>query len=158
MKFTLSWLNQFVATGTLTPAQIADKLTMLGLEVDSVEELFADLDQIITARVVSAAKHPDADKLCVCRVDTGEGELKEIVCGGTNLVPGMKVAVAKPGAMIDIYPTILDWMGLSVEPHAAGLGRSLLRDAPTVAEVHGIDVFNRMLISDVPLSQKVWSE
>lgn len=66
--------------------------------------------------------------------------------------------VAKPGAMIDIYPTILDWMGLSVEPHAAGLGRSLLRDAPTVAEVHGIDVFNRMLISDVPLSQKVWSE
>lgn len=66
--------------------------------------------------------------------------------------------VSKPGAMIDIYPTILDWMDLTEEPHAAGLGRSLLRDAPTVVEVHGIELFDRMLISDVPLSQKVWSE
>jgi len=66
--------------------------------------------------------------------------------------------VSKPGAMIDIYPTVLDWLDLTVEPHAAGLGRSLLRNAPTVVEVHGIALFDRMLISDVPLSQKVWSE
>ena len=54
MKFTLSWLNQFIATGTLSPAQVADKLTMLGLEVDSVEELFADLDQIVPALAAGA--------------------------------------------------------------------------------------------------------
>jgi phosphoglycerol transferase len=66
--------------------------------------------------------------------------------------------VSKPGAMIDIYPTILDWLDLTVAPHAAGLGRSLLRDDPTIVEVHGIGLFDRMLISDVPLSQKVWSE
>ena len=66
--------------------------------------------------------------------------------------------VSKPGAMIDIYPTLLDWLDMTVEPHAAGLGRSLLRGDPTVVEGHGIEMFDRMLISDVPLSQKVWSE
>ena len=99
MKFTLSWLNQFTATGSLTPAQIADRLTMLGLEVDSVEELFADLDQIVTARVTAVSKHPDADKLTVCEVDDGNGSI-QVVCGAPNVRAGMVSALARPGVKL----------------------------------------------------------
>ncbi|MGD9947767.1 MAG: phenylalanine--tRNA ligase subunit beta [Desulfobulbus sp.] len=99
MKFTLSWLNQFVSTQGLTSAQIADRLTMLGLEVDSVEELFADLAPIITARVTEVSKHPDADKLTICTVDTGEESI-QIVCGAPNVHAGMVTALAKPGVKL----------------------------------------------------------
>lgn len=99
MKFTLSWLNEFVSTQGLTAAQIADRLTMLGLEVDSVEDLFTELAPITTARVTSVTKHPDADKLTVCTVDTGE-ETVQIVCGAPNVREGMVTALAKPGVKL----------------------------------------------------------
>jgi len=99
MKFTLSWLNQFISTQGLTPTQIADKLTMLGLEVDSIEHLFADLEPITTARVIAVDKHPDADKLTVCQVDTGE-ETIQVVCGAPNVHAGMLTAIAKPGVKL----------------------------------------------------------
>jgi len=99
MKFTLSWLNQFISTEGLTPAQIADKLTMLGLEVDSVEELFVELEAIVTARVQTVARHPDADKLTVCTVDTG-AEIVEVVCGAPNVRSGMVTAIARSGVKL----------------------------------------------------------
>jgi phenylalanyl-tRNA synthetase beta chain len=99
MKFTLSWLNQFISTAGLTAAQIADKLTMLGLEVDSVETLFADLEPITTARVTEVSKHPDADKLTICSVDTG-AEIIQVVCGAPNVRAGMLTAIAQPGVKL----------------------------------------------------------
>lgn len=99
MKFTLSWLNQFVSTQDLSAAQIADRLTMLGLEVDSVEELFTELAPITTARVTEVTKHPDADKLTICSVDTGE-ETVQIVCGAPNVRAGLVTALAKPGVKL----------------------------------------------------------
>lgn len=99
MKFTLSWLNQFISTEGLTSNQLADKLTMLGLEVDSVEELFVDLASITTARVTEVQKHPDADKLTVCTVDIGE-EMIQVVCGASNVKAGMLTAIAKPGVKL----------------------------------------------------------
>ena len=96
MKCTLSWLNQFISTEGLTTARIADHLTMLGLEVDSVEQLFAELEPIITARIMEVTKHPDADKLTVCNVDTGK-EIIQVVCGAPNVYAGMLTALAKPG-------------------------------------------------------------
>lgn len=96
MKFTLSWLNQFISTEGLSPAQLADKLTMLGLEVDAVTELHVELEQIITARVSAVSRHPDADKLTVCTVDTGSEEI-QVVCGAPNVRPGMLSALARPG-------------------------------------------------------------
>ncbi len=99
MKFTLSWLNQFISTEGLTSAQIADKLTMLGLEVDSVEELFIELEHITTARVTEVNTHPDADKLTVCSVDTGT-EIVQVVCGAPNVRAGMLTAIAKPGVKL----------------------------------------------------------
>ncbi len=99
MKFTLSWLNQFVSTQGLSAIQIADRLTMLGLEVDSVEELFTELAPITTAKVTEVTKHPDADKLTICTVDTGE-ETVQIVCGAPNVRAGLVTALAKPGVKL----------------------------------------------------------
>lgn len=99
MKFTLSWLNEYIDTQELSAAQIADKLTMLGLEVDSVTPLFADLEDFTTARVTEVAKHPDADKLTVCTVDTGT-ETIQVVCGAPNVKAGMLTAIAKPGVRL----------------------------------------------------------
>ena len=72
---------------------------MLGLEVDSVEELFAELAPIITARVTEVSKHPDADKLTICTVDNGE-ECVQIVCGAPNVRAGMVTALARPGVKL----------------------------------------------------------
>ena len=99
MKCTVSWLQQFTSTEGFTPAQLADRLTMLGREVDSVEELFTALDGIVTARVVSVAKHPDADKLSLCQVDTGAEQI-QVVCGAPNVRAGMISALARPGVQL----------------------------------------------------------
>jgi len=99
MKFTLSWLNQFIATDGLTAAQLADNLTMLGLEVESVTPLFTDLEAVVTAKVMTVDKHPDADTLTVCSVDTGAGTI-QVVCGAPNVRPGMVTAIARPGVTL----------------------------------------------------------
>lgn len=99
MKFTFSWLNEYILTEGLSAAQIADGLTMRGLEVDSITPLFADLEAITTARVTDVAKHPDADKLTVCTVDTG-AETIQVVCGAPNVKAGMLTAIAKPGVRL----------------------------------------------------------
>ncbi len=99
MKFTLSWLNQFISTEGLTSMELADKLTMLGLEVDSVEELFVELEQITTARIRKVNIHPDADKLTICEVDIG-AEIVQVVCGAPNVRVGMLTAIARPGVKL----------------------------------------------------------
>ena len=99
MKCTVSWLQQFTSTRDLTPAQIADRLTLLGLEVDSVEELFLHLDAIITARVETVVAHPDSDHLHVCQVNTGS-ETLQVVCGAPNVHEGMTAALARPGVVL----------------------------------------------------------
>ncbi len=97
MKVSLRWLNEYIQVD-LDPAVIADKLTMAGLEVDSVERLYDYLDQVVVARVTSTRKHPNADKLTCCVVDAGQGEDLEIVCGAPNVREGMTVACALVGA------------------------------------------------------------
>ena len=96
MKFTLSWLSNFVSVGELSPDPLAEKLTMLGLEVDAVTRLYQGLDQIVTAKVLSVKKHPNADRLSLCEVDTGD-EVVPVVCGAPNVHEGMVTAMAKPG-------------------------------------------------------------
>jgi phosphoglycerol transferase len=83
---------------------------------------------------------------------------------GTNTVlflggPGAAGRIiSKPGAMIDIFPTLLEWMGLAAPPAAAGLGKSLFGDQPTLAAHYGRDQIDRMIVADVPLSRLVWGE
>ncbi|MFN2435833.1 MAG: phenylalanine--tRNA ligase subunit beta [Desulfotignum sp.] len=99
MKVTLSWIKEYIALN-LEPDEIASKLTMAGLEVDAVEDLYAYLQEIVVARVLEVKKHPDADKLSCCVVDTGSGHPAQIVCGAPNVRPGMYSACALPGVIL----------------------------------------------------------
>ncbi|MDO8946170.1 MAG: phenylalanine--tRNA ligase subunit beta [Desulfocapsaceae bacterium] len=99
MKFTIDWLNEYVDTGGVTPAELADHLTMLGLEVDAVIEIFQDLAPIKTALVVSVERHPDADSLSLCQVAVGP-ETLQIVCGAPNVRAGLVAAIALPGTTL----------------------------------------------------------
>ncbi len=75
MKFTLNWLKEYVDTGDLSPEVLAEHLTMLGLEVDSVTPLFPELQLLKTAKILSVIPHPDADKLQLCEVAVGDETL-----------------------------------------------------------------------------------
>ncbi|HEY2070474.1 MAG TPA: phenylalanine--tRNA ligase subunit beta [Rhizomicrobium sp.] len=99
MKFTLSWLKAPLETDA-DAQTIADKLTSIGLEVESVTDAGARLKDFTVAYVVSAEKHPNADKLRLCMVDTGAGEPVQVVCGAPNAHAGMKAVFAKPGVVI----------------------------------------------------------
>ena len=98
MKFTLSWLKKHLETDA-SVADICDTLTDLGLEVEGVENPAEKLADFTIGYVTHAEKHPDADKLRVCKVDTDEGEL-QIICGAPNARTGITVVVAKPGVYV----------------------------------------------------------
>ncbi|MBY5934660.1 phenylalanine--tRNA ligase subunit beta [Tateyamaria omphalii] len=98
MKFTLSWLKQHLDT-TASVDEITYALTDLGLEVEGVEDRGAKLADFTIGKVLSAEKHPDADRLRVCQVATDEGE-KQIICGAPNAREGITVVVAKPGVYV----------------------------------------------------------
>src|SRR5215467_6194618 len=99
MKFTLAWLKEHLDSDAPLAA-IVDKLTMIGLEVEKVEDKGAVLKPFIIARVISAEQHPNADRLRVCMVDTGAGGPVQVVCGAPNARAGMKGVFVPPGAFI----------------------------------------------------------
>src|SRR5689334_1834420 len=99
MKFTLSWLKEHLDTDT-SVAALADKLTMIGLEVESVDDKAKLLAPFTIASVISAVQHPNADRLRVCMVDTGAGDPVQVVCGAPNARAGMKGVFVPPGAYI----------------------------------------------------------
>jgi len=99
MKFTLPWLKEHLETAAPL-AGIVDKLTMIGLEVERVEDKAAQLAPFVIANVVSAEKHPNADRLRVCMVDAGDGKPIQVVCGAPNAHAGMKGVFVPPGAYI----------------------------------------------------------
>lgn len=105
MKFTLSWLKEHLETEA-DAAAIADALTNIGLEVESVEDKSTALKDFIVAHVVSAEKHPNADKLKLCMVDTGS-ETVQVVCGAPNAHAGMKAVFARPGVAIPASNEVL---------------------------------------------------
>jgi phenylalanyl-tRNA synthetase beta chain len=99
MKFTLSWLKMHLDTNASLEA-VAEKLTMIGLEVEKIEDRAKTLAPFTVARVLAAEKHPNADKLKVCMVETGEGAPVQVVCGAPNARAGMMAVFARPGALI----------------------------------------------------------
>ena len=98
MKFTLSWLKEHLETDASLD-DIADRLTMLGLEIDDVVNRAAGMEGFTVGHVLEARPHPDADRLQVCVVDTGDGTA-EVVCGATNARAGMKGVFAGPGSYV----------------------------------------------------------
>ncbi|MGF1641205.1 MAG: phenylalanine--tRNA ligase subunit beta [Rhodospirillales bacterium] len=98
MRVTLSWLKAHLDTAASTD-RIAETLTMIGLEVESVTDRAAGLRDFVVARVVEARRHPNADKLSVCTVETGSGRF-EVVCGAPNVRTGMKGVFAASGSFV----------------------------------------------------------
>ena len=98
MKFTLSWLKEHLDTNA-TLDEIEFALSDLGLEVEGIENPAERLREFTIGKVVHAEKHPDADKLRVCQVETDEGKL-QIICGAPNAREGITVVVAKPGVYV----------------------------------------------------------
>src|SRR5579872_2113397 len=98
MKVTLNWLKQYVDFNW-SPEELTERLTMLGLEVEGVQKISAAFQGIVVAQVLTRDKHPNADKLSLCRVNDGKGE-RQIVCGAQNFKAGDKVALILPGASL----------------------------------------------------------
>src|SRR3954462_6546311 len=111
MRAPYNWIAAYCKSG-LSAADLADRLTMTGTKVEALHRVgVGDVSEFVVGRVVSAEKHPDADRLTVCEVDTG-GDTSTIVCGAPNVAAGQIVAVAKPGAIM---------------PDGTQLGRAKLR-------------------------------
>ena len=98
MRFSINWLREYAEIDA-GPSEVADALTMAGLEVEALIKRYAPLDNVVVARVVEAAPHPNADRLTVCTVDDGSGT-RRVVCGAPNVRPGMLSPLALPGAKL----------------------------------------------------------
>jgi phenylalanyl-tRNA synthetase beta chain len=99
MKFTLAWLKEHLDTDA-SLAEVTDKLTMIGLEVENIENPAEKFAPFKVVEVISAVQHPNADRLRVCMVNTGEGKPIQIVCGAPNARGGMKAVLGTPGTYI----------------------------------------------------------
>ena len=99
MKITTDWLKDHLET-EFNENQIIDKLTDVGLEVESVEKQSDELDSFVVAKIIKAEKHPNADRLRVCDVDIGSGKPVKVVCGAPNAKDGLITIYAPPGAIV----------------------------------------------------------
>jgi len=97
MKFSKSWLSEILNL-ELDTTKLAEQLTMVGLEVDSVQPVAGDFHGVVVGEIQETNSHPNADKLTVCLVNIGESDALTIVCGAKNVRPGLKVPVATVGA------------------------------------------------------------
>lgn len=101
MKVSLKWIKDYVEIpADLELSRLAYDLTMSTVEVEGITELAQDFEKMVLGVVKEVLPHPNADKLRICKTDIGNGDIREIVCGGSNLSDGMKVAVSLPGAMV----------------------------------------------------------
>lgn len=102
MKITLNWLKQYVDFDW-SALELAERLTMLGLEVEGLEKLAGEFEGIVVAQILTREKVPNADKLSVCRVHDGQGE-RTIICGAQNHQPGDKVPLILPNFALPLKP------------------------------------------------------
>ena len=99
MKITFDWLKDHLTTN-FKEKNLLEKLTSIGLEVESVESLSNENEFFKIAKIVKTEKHPNADRLKVCDVDVGEKDIKKVVCGATNAKEGLITIYAPPGSII----------------------------------------------------------
>lgn len=145
MKFSEAWLREFVNPDLSTQA-LVDQLTMAGLEVDGFEPVAADFDKVVVGEILDVNQHPDADKLVVCRVSSGEDE-HQVVCGAPNARAGIKVPFALVGAVfpdlkikkaklrgVESYGMLCSERELGLSDHHEGL-MELPHDAPVGTDI-----------------------
>ncbi|MFV9511132.1 phenylalanine--tRNA ligase subunit beta [Tepidibacillus sp. LV47] len=100
MKVSYQWLTQFVDINDISPYELAEKLTRSGVAVDVVQQVNPDIEKVVVGHVIETSKHPEADKLKICKVDVGKEETLQIICGAANVATGQKVPVALVGAKL----------------------------------------------------------
>ncbi len=153
MRVPLSWIREFTPID-VAPADIADALNQLGLEVEAIDEPGRDIHGVVVARIIDVVPHPDADRIRLADVEYGDGQLR-VVCGAPNIEPGMVVPFARVGAVLPGDFTIerrkirgVVSEGMLCSPRELGLGDdhggilALPADAPLgtdVREVLGLD-------------------
>ena len=98
MKITLNWLKRYVDFSWCAE-ELGERLTMIGIEVEGIQKISGDFEGVVVAQILSSDRHPNADKLSVCRVADGQGE-RQIVCGAKNYKVGDKVPLALPGCTL----------------------------------------------------------
>src|SRR5438876_10220549 len=102
MKATFNWLKHYVDFDW-SPEELSERLTMLGIEVEGVQKLGGEFEGVVVGQVLACDKHPNADKLSLCRVNDGKGE-RQIVCGAHNFKIGDKVPLILPGFSLPAKP------------------------------------------------------
>ena len=142
MRVPLEWLHEFTRPA-LSTAQLADRLDLTGTVVDRIHHHgVAALDFFVVGRVLTAERHPDADRLTVCHVAVGEGDTATIVCGAPNVAAGQTVAVARPGAVMPDGTTL----GAAKLRGVASEGMILAEDELAIGTDHdGIMVLDDLL-------------
>ena len=155
MEASLKLLNEYVDIQDQNPADLAEKITRIGLEVEGMHELAKGTDLVI-GYVKECEPHPDSDHLNVCQVDVGEGTLRQIVCGAPNVAAGQKVIVAMPGCDLGEGFKIKESQVRGVESNGMicsiaelGLDQRLLREEDKA----GIHVLNE----DAPVGEEALS-
>lgn len=99
MKLSSNWLLEWVPNSQ-NVQELAEKLTLAGLEIDAIAPVAGSFENVIVAEVVQTRPHPQADKLSICAINTGKGELLQVVCGAANVRAGLKVALAQIGTVM----------------------------------------------------------
>ncbi len=100
MKVPMSWFNDYTDIKDITPKEYAHALTMTGSKVEGIENMGAEIENVVTGKVLTCCDHPDSDHLHLCTVDAGTGEILDIVCGAPNVREGIIVPVALNGAKL----------------------------------------------------------
>lgn len=100
MLVSYKWLQDYVNLNGVSAAELAEKITRSGIEVDGIEKLSDGVKDVVVGEVLDCTQHPQADKLKMCQVDIGEEEPVQIICGAPNVAKGQKVPVAKVGAVL----------------------------------------------------------
>lgn len=140
MNISYRWLRDLVPGLAAAPQQVADRLAMLGAPVDEVVDIGGELGDIVIARVTAAEQHPNADRLRLCSVDAGTGEMLQVVCGAPNVTAGAWYPFAPVGASLPGGMTIrkakirgAESQGMLCSARELGLGR----DHEGILELHG---------------------
>ena len=117
MKFSLKWLNDHLDLSDHSLEELDSLLTFAGVEVEGIQSLGVDIDKLVVGKILSSEKHPDADKLSVCKVDDGSGQPRQIVCGAKNYKVDDNVPLALPGCTLGENFTIKEGKLRGVESH-----------------------------------------
>ena len=158
MRFSEKWLREWV-NPSLSTDELVAQVTMAGLEVDGVEPAAGEFSGVVVAEIVSAEPHPDASKLQLCKVDAGEAEPLQIVCGAANARVGIKVPCAKIGAVlpgdfkikraklrgVESFGMLCAMQELGLEENSDGL-MELPLDAPVGADIRDYLALNDQII------------